>query len=659
MSISLKYPHLFSPLQVGRFTFKNRVISAPMLEMGVFRDGAPTDKADFFYGRRAQGGAAAVTLGESQVNGDLAIARTQTMCLRDITDREDGFRRVVTSIHRHGALASIQLLHAGMASKIATIDPVGAGVTEAYGPSAFTRADGVRVLEMTEDIMREIAEDFAVCAANAKFLGFDMIQIHGGHGWLFSQFTSPLVNRRTDKYGGSIENRARFPRMVLQAIRDKVGYGDFLIEYRLSGDDMQEGGMGIDETVEFAKQIEDLVDIIHVSAGTMWDPHSDLFTFPMWFMPHGINVENAGKIRAAVTKCRVSVVGAINTPEMAEQIIAEGKADFVCLNRPLLADPDWCRKAMEGRAEEIRPCVRCLSCHDRVDLAGCTCAVNPENGPELLWNASYPKAQRSRKVIVIGGGVGGMQAAVSAARAGHQTVLLESEDRLGGTLNFTDHSPIKQDLRRFKDYLSAEVSRAGVEVRLNCRATPELVEAEKADVVIAALGAEPIVPRIPGIDGENVMSVLEGYRALDRLGQRVAVIGGNLSGVEFGLDAAERGRQVTIVEMADAIAPGAPRFYGAGVRMELKAHEASVNCRTGAVCTAITEDGVVIRNQDGREETICADSVVYAVGMRARGEQAEQFRRCAYEFRSIGDCQQVARVKQAVEAGFWAGNSIY
>ena len=658
-----KYPHLSAPITVRGITLKNRILATPIQSAGTTSGGAPTEKACAFFGERARGGAAVVTMGEAAVNNCYAIRLGQTTDLtRFDFQKADDFHRFVYSIERYGAVPSIQLCHAGTEAN--PHDEQGNELLP-IGPSPRTRPAMDRpsrtpnpnprmitTLEMTHEQIRETIADFANCARNAKQYGFKMIQLHGGHGWLLDQFSSKLLNQRTDEYGGSAENRARFACELLDAIRAAVG-PDFLIEYRLSWDEMLDGGNTLEDTIEFAKHIQDKVDIINVSIGTHWVLDHCNRIFPLWFVEHGLNIEAAGEIKKNVS-CLVSVVGGVDDPAMAEAALAAGKCDFISMCRGLIADPHWPNKVMEGRDDEIIPCVRCITCHDNMAGDGTLCAVNPKTLQEL-WLRDTPDVTARRRVVVIGGGPGGMQAAITAAQRGHEVILLEKEPELGGILKFTNYHTSKKDMNAFIRYQIHMLEELGVDVRTGVTATPEYVDALDAHTVIAALGSEPIRPRIPGAEGAR--SALEAYADQDALGRRVAIIGGNLSGLELGIDLASGRHEVTVIEMADDVALGAPTFYWYGVKEELAHQRERMSIRTGAACVAVGDGGVTVRTKDG-EETIPCDSVVCAVGMRARADEADRFMGCGQHFVKIGDCARVARMKQAVTAGYLAALNI-
>lgn len=652
--MSSNYPNLFSPLRIGNITLKNRIEVAPM--------GAEPNTSGYLseqnlaaFERRAQGGAAIVTRGETLVHAHTGSAHGNK-CNLDNEGFMPSHLQLTDRIHQHNALANIEILHSG-----ARAHPQYTGGI-VYGPSAQPGVYGVDITPMDEDMMNQIADAFAHGAYVAKFGGFDMVMIHGGHGWLLSEFLSPLYNTRKDEYGGSIENRARFPLMVVERIRKAVG-PDFPIEFRMSGDEFMDGGYGLDEAVEFARMLDGKVDLLHVSATSFRDVNSGCRMFPSAFLPHGCNVYLAEAVKKAV-KTPVATVGALSDPAYMEDIIASGKADVIVVGRQILADPDFPNKARAGRFDEVRPCIRCNHCLSLdfvpyVDMCSgiSECSVNPQVGRELKEGAYQPKPEPG-KVLVIGGGPGGMEAALKAEAQGHEVILVEKEDHLGGMLKTaTQNVPFKQDLKRYMEYLIRMVERKAVHVMLATEATPELIKKIAADTVICAVGAEPIAPPIPGIDRKEVVRITDLCEKSVKFGDRVVVIGGGLIGCEEGLSLAMEGRDVTILEMTDRIAKDAPVLHLKAMMLEYEKNEEHLRIVTEVTCTAIADAGVQVRDKDGKEYTYKADTVLVAAGMKPKIAEVEKLRTMDAEFITIGDCVKPGKVLQAVRGGYFAGKN--
>jgi 2,4-dienoyl-CoA reductase-like NADH-dependent reductase (Old Yellow Enzyme family)/thioredoxin reductase len=637
------YPKLFEPMTIKTTTFKNRLFSAPNMCSWTTTDQRPDDNFIKWIETKAAGGVAQVTVAGGMVDADICeLGGGFWIPGRRLQPR---MTELVKAIHQHNCVASLELCHGGGSY------PVDKFGRNPVAPSAYVRWDGQQVDEITVERMNEIADHYAEYAKVAQICGFDGVMLHGAHGWGLAQFMSDEFNKRTDEYGGCMENRARFPLMVINRVREACG-DNFLIEYRISGDEFcpQTGGHTLEDTIEFLKYIDDAVDIIHVSAGRDSTDDGAVITHPTIFRKNGCNAYLAAEIKKHV-KSPVVTLGAINTPELAEEILENGGADFIAGARTFIADPAFANKARRGHADDIIPCIRCLSCLTGLqETDAANCSVNPRTYREARL-ASQPEPSEKLDVIVVGGGAGGMQAAVTASERGHNVTLIEKTDKLGGTINFTDHDELKVDLRRFKNYLVNQVNKHNIKVMYNTEATPELINQLAPDALIVAAGSTPIKPRIPGLD-EYARHVLTVYNDLDSVGKKVVMVGGGLAGCETGIFLAELGHEVEIVEMLPELARDANWMSQEGMKVPMEKYHIGVH--TSSTCLEVLPNGVRVKNPDGSESILEADSVIYGLGMRANSATVEALRDCADEFVAVGDCVRARKVPNAVHEGYFA-----
>lgn len=645
-----KYPHLSSPITIAGQTFENRMFSAPMGGTDITNDGCIGPKSTAFYELRAWGGAAAVTVSECMVHpatdGSHAYHLDESILnsLASATYTAD-------AINRHGTVASLELSHSGMYAGTYMTDKTRQHEMHQWGPMDTVRPDGVEVRALSVEQLHEIAAAYGHVAGLAKRAGFRMLMIHGGHGWLINQFLSPYFNQRTDEYGGSLENRCRFAAEVLDAVREAVG-PRFPIEFRLSGSELFEGGYDIDEGVRIAQQLESKIDLLHVSAGTYQRGFGK--THPSMFEDHGRNVYLAAEIKKHVN-VPVATLGGLNDPAQMEEIIASGKADVVYMGRALLADPELPHKVVSGRDESIVRCLRCFTCMaERAATSTRRCTVNPLIGREMEGREVAPAATK-RRVMVAGGGPGGLYAAYTAARRGHDVVLYEKEAEIGGVLKGEQAIDFKHEMFELAGTYELLAREAGVQIRCGVEVNPELVEAEAPDALIVAVGSEPLLPPIPGLSDPRVILATDYYQRVDEVGEGVVVLGGGLAGCELAVYLGKLGKKVTLVEMRDALAPDANVRHRPLLLEQVAAH---VDARCGLRCVEVGEKGVTCEDANGQRVQIAADTVICALGQKPRADVAASLRNSAPFVRVIGDAGRVSTITNAVYEGYHAALDI-
>lgn len=616
------FPHLFSPITINRLTLKNRIVATPT--------------GDFFEDK-ALGGPAVVITGHAIVEpGRSSYSSAQEPDAFAKYEREETRRRLL-KVQQAGGRASIEIFHGGQYARVADF---------ARGPVDLIRDDGTEVRGMTPEDMDLVATLFAETSRNARDLGFDMVFLHFGHGWLPAQFLSPRTNHRSDEYGGTLENRAKFPLLILQRIRQAVG-PFFPIDMRISAVEWMDDSITFEDTLAFIKMAEPYLDTVQISAGVDIGIQGNVHLATTNFEKHHPNADWARQVREAVS-IPVSVVGAIMNPAEAEELIASGSVDLVALGRPLIADPLWPRKAQEGRADEIVPCIRCLQCyHISTDRRKVGCSVNAR-----FWNESFIPREPARAVVrkrlvVVGGGVAGIVAATVAAERGHEVILFEQAEQLGGQLRWVAKERYKEDIKAYLDYLLRKIDDSDVDVRLGFAATPEIVSDLHPDGLVIAIGATEIRPAIPGIDARRVYTGTEAIDHEADLGPRVAVIGAGSIGTEIGLELATFGNhQVTMVDIADKWAPQGNTLYREALRQKIE-EQPSLGFMLKSQCTALGDDHILVTNDDGASN-IPVDDVIISVGMRPRTDEAQAFFGITPEVVMVGDVNRPRIIQDAV-----------
>ena len=536
------YPRVFTEGRVGAMTTRNRLVMSSMCDNMSGRNGEVTDQKVEYFRRKAEGGVGWINLGYSYVT---ERGRGCTYYQSGIYDDAliPGLRRLTDAVHEEGARMGCQIAHAGRQTTHHYIEGL-----EAEAPSPVPEPLlGETPVEISVERIAEIVQEFAAAAVRAKAAGFDAVEFHGAHGYLQHAFMSPLSNKRDDAYGGSLENRLRFPRESVRAVRTAVG-DDFIVGYRLSGSEFLEGGITLEESLATTAMLEEEgADYVHVSGGTYEAVH--MTVAPRWVGPGQLE-EQAAAIKSA-TRLPVLSVGRYNSPEIAERVIAAGHADFIVMGRALLADPDLPLKALEARPEDIRPCVACAQgCIDRwFGALDITCVNNPDAGREVLpgWgDRRTPDA--SRKVLVVGAGPAGLEAARVAASDGHEVTVWERHRELGGQLALAAIPSSGGDWGAFVEWLIRQNDKHGTTIETEREATADEVHAFGADSVIIATGGRPWPPReVPGWDRDEVLDPFELLRGESEAGERVVVAGGELIGCQVAMFLAAQGKDVTLV----------------------------------------------------------------------------------------------------------------
>ncbi len=619
-----KYPHLFQSIQVGKLTLKNRITNAPTYNFLASYDNHVTREMIEFSKPVGRGGAATVTLGSGFIN------RTLPPAARHIVGLNDEWIVAYLSewceaVKRHGAKACVELV------------PIASyfGTHEVESSVGIPMEIDCNLLSAEE--LRCFIEDYAKAARNVLRAEGDMVLVHGAHCQLPALLFSKAFNRRTDQYGPqTFENRCRFAVEILDAIRAEVG-DRLAIEYRISAIDMVPGSPDIREVIEFAKVIQDRIDLLHVSRGNLAINKLTPFIFPPPYMDHGINIEYAAQFKKAL-HIPVSVVGAVSL-EQAEEAIASGKADMVALCRQLIADPETAVKLERGLEDDVRPCLRCNTCISRSHFGSKPprCAVNPLAGRELDY-AYCPAPGRNKKVVVVGGGPAGLEAARTLAMRGHRVVLYEKSPQLGGLLVKAAKYPFKTDLKKYLEWSIRAVRRnENIRLKIGAEATPELIAEENADALILAIGGVPVIPRLTFQDESKVVWAGDVDNDNTRIGNNVLIAGAGLTGCETALRFLQSGRKVTLIDALPREELGAGSSPINAYALFNILAEYGLDLRTQTKLMDVTKDHAIVI-KDGRQEALDFDTVVLSLGTRVDVKSLNRLESSVAECYVVGNC---------------------
>ena len=631
---------ILQPIVVGGQTFKNRIMFPP-LTTGYEKNGMISEQDMGFYTRLAKGGVGYIVL------GDVAPINSFSPTPKLFDDSQiPAFKELADSVHAYGTKLGVQLFHPEY-----DVDAINSLFMQKKFDEMRQRLHHDMMFftdEVSEEMLMSIIDKMCACAVRARKAGVDVIQIHGDR--LNGCLCSTRMNHRTDKFGGSLENRVRFARMLTRAIRKAVP--DMIIDYKLSIVTPQRGKGGIDEAdaVQFAQWlVEDGVDMFHVAQANHTGNMADTIP-PMGVQPYGFFVRIAGDIKKAVN-VPVSAVGRIVDAEMAERVIESGMADMVAVGRPLLADPDWGTKIAAGKACDIRRCISCnKGCTDAIqNRQFLSCVLNAENGYEN--SRSIQPAAQKKKVAVLGGGPAGLEAARVAALRGHDVTLFEKTTSLGGQLNIACVPPRKEEMRRATQDLIHAVCNAGVHLCMGQTRTAEQLKDAGFEAVINAVGAHSAAPRIPGIDGVNVADAWKVLASEQQVYGTVAVIGGGMVGCETAEYLAARGCKVSVIEMMDKIAAGESTTILPTLLENYKTY--GVEQYPSHKVKEFRMDAVVCENKDGAEVTIPCDHIVLAMGARSNEFDAAALEAANIPVYSIGDAAgKAADISNAIRTGY-------
>jgi 2,4-dienoyl-CoA reductase-like NADH-dependent reductase (Old Yellow Enzyme family)/NADPH-dependent glutamate synthase beta subunit-like oxidoreductase len=636
--------YLFSPFEIKGCHLKNRIVMPGLASFLIENDGSITDKTVEHYRRRAAGGPAMVIVEACAVSPEGIVSPHQA---RIYDDRfVEGLARIAQAMRAEGCLPAVQIHHGGRQTSARIINQK--PVSPSNLPCPTIRGE---VEPLTIDGIQEIVFKFGEAARRAREAGFDLIEIHGAHGYLVNQFLSPFSNIREDRYGGDTAGRARFAVEIVAELRRRVGQA-YPLSFKISAQEFVPGGLTVEESIELLKLIVAAgVDIVQVSAGN--DATAEWICQPM-FMDKACLADSAAKIKQALDM-PIMAVGRINDPVIAEEIIRGGKADLVCMARGLLADPEMPNKAQEGRLDDIRMCIACNTCMESIFRKGrVECLVNPTLGRER--EMELQPAEKKKRVMVVGGGPGGLHVAAVAAARGHEVLLFEKQLQLGGQLLLGSVTQYKKELLGLIRFHAKQLEKLGIQIHLDREVTPETVKETNPDVVVLCTGATPLHLPLSGIEKSIVLSVPEVLNGHKPVGRKTVVIGGGATGCEVAHHLTENGCQVTIVEQLPRIAGQMESITRKVLLQQLK--ENRVRFFTGHRVSRIADHGVYVTAEDGAESFIEAEAVVMAVGYQADNRLYERIKSLKIPIYQIGDCLEPRSAKAAIREAAEIGRAI-
>ena len=625
---------LFSPFSIKGIQLKNRIVMPGLASFLIENDGGISDAAVEHYRRRAGGGPAMIIMEACAVSPEGVVSNHQA---RIHDDRLiDGLSRIAAVIKSEGSVPAVQLHHGGRQTSIKVIKRK--PVAPSPIPCPTIRGD---VEPLSIDGIQEIVQKFGDAADRARQAGFELIEIHGAHGYLINQFLSKISNIREDEYGGDTVGRSRFAIEIVEALRRRLG-PDFPLSFKISAQEFVPGGLTVEESIEILKYLVPAgIDVVQVSAGNDITP--EWICQPM-FMPKACLADSADQVKKALN-IPVMAVGRINDPLVANEILLNSQADLVCIGRGLLADPEMPNKASQGRLDEIRTCIACNTCMESIFRKGrIECLVNPMLGREK--EMAIVPTQNPKKVMVVGGGPGGLNVAWVAAKRGHTVHVYEKRGSLGGQLLPGSTPGHKKELLSLIKFQKKQIEKFGVTCHLNHEVKIEDIRAMNPDVVILATGSQPLIPRVEGIDRDIVLTYEDVLNEAPPIFKKAVVIGGGATGLELALHLAEYGCAISVVEMMDKVGTGLESMTRKILLRKLK--EAQVKIMSETRLIRVEANGVVVARSDGTEQTLEAEKVILAAGNRPLNDLYKKVKTLGYETYQIGDCLETRSAKAAI-----------
>ena len=625
---------LFSPFSIKGIQLKNRIVMPGLASFLIENDGGISDAAVEHYRRRAGGGPAMIIMEACAVSPEGVVSNHQA---RIHDDRLiDGLSRIAAVIKSEGSVPAVQLHHGGRQTSIKVIKRK--PVAPSPIPCPTIRGE---VEPLSIDGIQEIVQKFGDAADRARQAGFELIEIHGAHGYLINQFLSKISNIREDEYGGDTVGRSRFAIEIVEALRRRLG-PDFPLSFKISAQEFVPGGLTVEESIEILKYLVPAgIDVVQVSAGNDITP--EWICQPM-FMPKACLADSADQVKKALN-IPVMAVGRINDPLVANEILLNSQADLVCIGRGLLADPEMPIKASQGRLDEIRTCIACNTCMESIFKKGrIECLVNPMLGREK--EMAIVPTQNPKKVMVVGGGPGGLNVAWVAAKRGHTVHVYEKRGSLGGQLLPGSTPGHKKELLSLIKFQKKQIEKFGVTCHLNHEVKIEDIRAMNPDVVILATGSQPLIPRVEGIDRDIVLTYEDVLNEASPIFKKAVVIGGGATGLELALHLAEYGCAISVVEMMDKIGTGLESMTRKILLRKLK--EAQVKIMSETRLIRVEANGVVVARSDGTEQTLEAEKVILAAGNRPLNDLYKKVKTLGYETYQIGDCLETRSAKAAI-----------